>query len=54
MIEIMTYKSFGEHAILRGINLSCPEGSTTVISAARALGNVLMKHVGLMDGHGQR
>ena len=51
MIEITDlHKSFGERAILRGINLSCPEGSTTVILGGSGAGkSVLMKHVvGLM------
>ena len=45
-------KSFGERAILRGIDLDCVEGSTTVILGGSGAGkSVLMKHVvGLLTG----
>ena len=51
MIEITgLLKSFGEHPVLTGINLSVPEGSTCVILGGSGSGKtVLMKHmIGLL------
>ena len=51
MIEIIDlHKSFGEHPVLTGINLSVPEGSTCVILGGSGSGKtVLMKHmIGLL------
>jgi phospholipid/cholesterol/gamma-HCH transport system ATP-binding protein len=51
MIEIAgLHKSFGEHAVLTGIHLSVPEGSTCVILGGSGSGKtVLMKHmIGLL------
>jgi phospholipid/cholesterol/gamma-HCH transport system ATP-binding protein len=51
MIQVVDlYKSFGEHQVLSGINLSIPEGSTCVILGGSGSGKtVLMKHmIGLL------
>ncbi len=51
MIDITgLHKSFGEHAVLTGIDLSVPEGSTCVILGGSGSGKtVLMKHmIGLL------
>jgi phospholipid/cholesterol/gamma-HCH transport system ATP-binding protein len=51
MIEITgLHKAFGEHAVLTGINLSVPAGSTCVILGGSGSGKtVLMKHmIGLL------
>ncbi|MBI3182911.1 MAG: ABC transporter ATP-binding protein [Myxococcales bacterium] len=51
MIEIVgLHKSFGEHHVLRGIELEVPEGSTCVILGGSGSGKtVLMKHmIGLL------
>jgi phospholipid/cholesterol/gamma-HCH transport system ATP-binding protein len=51
MIEIVDlHKSFGEHQVLTGIDLSIPEGSTCVILGGSGSGKtVLMKHmIGLL------
>lgn len=51
MIEIVDlYKSFGQHQVLSGINLSVPAGSTLVILGGSGSGKtVLMKHmIGLL------
>ncbi len=51
MIEIVgLHKTFGEHKVLTGINLTIPEGSTCVILGGSGSGKtVLMKHmIGLL------
>ncbi|MBN1205031.1 MAG: ABC transporter ATP-binding protein [Myxococcaceae bacterium] len=57
MIQIIDlHKTFGEHKVLTGINLTIPEGSTCVILGGSGSGKtVLMKHmIGLLKpDHGQ-
>jgi len=51
MIDVVDlHKSFGDHQVLTGINLSIPEGSTCVILGGSGSGKtVLMKHmIGLL------
>jgi phospholipid/cholesterol/gamma-HCH transport system ATP-binding protein len=51
MIDIQdVYKSFGDHQVLKGVNLKVMEGQTTVIIGASGSGkSVLMKHmIGLL------